>query len=187
MIASPQARPAAHWRPRLTPTQLGATERRWLSDEGSLTARLRAHSRHFTVQLLRQQLLLPALDECAPLQLRPGQLAWGREVVLLADHQPRIYARSLLPRRHARGPWQMFAGVGNRSLGAVLFADPGIARQPLNFRRLDQRHPLYRAALAASGLPAAAAPQLWARRSLFCRQGHALMVCEVFLPAAFEL
>ena len=180
------ARPASAWQPHLPPTSLSPRQRRWLSDEGSLTARLRARYPQFAVRLLRQQLLQPALDERTALGVRDRQLAWGREVLLLAAQAPRIYARSLLPCAHARGPWQMFAEVGNRSLGAVLFADPRIERQPLHYRRVDQRHALYRAAIAASGLCASEVPQLWARRSLFRRQGQVLMVSEVFLPAVFE-
>ena len=188
-------RPAAPWRPHLLHPALTARQRRWLADEGSLTARLRQRSQRFAVRVLQQRLLRPGVDEQAaldspaavraPTSRRPW--AWGRDVLLIADGVPRIYAHSLLAQKHARGPWQLFAGMGERPLGAALFADQRIARQPLRFRRLDARHPLYRAAIQAAGIDAGSVPFLWARRSVFTRSGKSLMVCEVFLPEVFAL
>ncbi|SMB21200.1 putative chorismate--pyruvate lyase [Sterolibacterium denitrificans] len=179
------SRPAATWRRHLRHPALSARQRGWLSDDGSLTARLRERSSSFAVQVLRQRILRPGADESAALQIAPREWAWGREVLLIADGVPRVFAHSLLARKHARGPWQLFARMGERPLGAALFADPRIARQPLRFRRLDARHPLYRAAIRAAGIEAGSAPYLWARRSVFTRGGKLLMVCEVFLPEAF--
>ena len=47
-------------------------------------------------------------------------------------------------------------------------------------RRIDARHPLYRAARRHAEVAERA---LWARRSVFCLDGHPLLVSEVFLPA----
>ena len=182
-------RPAAPWRPHLLHPSLTPHQRCWLADKGSLTARLRQRSQRFAVRVLRQHMVRPGVDEQAvwPSAAGAHEWAWGRDVLLIADGVPRIYAHSLLAQKHARGPWQLFAGMGERPLGAALFADPRIARQPLRFRRLDARHPLYRAAMRAAGLDAGSAPFLWARRSVFTRSGKSLMVCEVFLPEVFAL
>jgi chorismate--pyruvate lyase len=180
-------RPSAAWRQVVRHPALGRGQRHWLDDQGSLTARLRARCVQFDVRVLRQQLLRPGIDECATLPVAPRQLAWGREVLLLADGVPRIFAHSLLARAQARGAWRLFARMGSRPLGAALFADPSIVRESLCFRRLDARHPLYRAAVQAAGLDARHTPGLWARRSRFRRGGHALLVCEVFLPAVYAL
>ena len=179
-------RPSAAWRRHLRHPTLSDAQRRWLCDEGSLTARIRARSDSFAVRVLRQELLRPCTDEHATLHIAMREWAGVREVLLGADGVPRVFAHSLLAQRHARGPWQMFARLGERPLGAALFADPRIAREPLRFRRLDARHPLYRAAVAAAGLDAAATPYLWARRSVFTRSGKSLLVCEVFLPDVFQ-
>jgi len=180
-------RPSANWRRHLRHPALTARQRGWLSDRGSLTARLCARSSRFSVRVLQQRIVKPGVDEPAALQIKTREWAWGRDVLLIADGVPRVFAHSLLAQKHARGPWQMFARMGERPLGAALFADPRIARQPLRFRRLDPRHPLYRAAIQAAGIEAGSAPYLWARRSVFTRGGKSLMVCEVFLPAAFAI
>jgi chorismate--pyruvate lyase len=175
------------WRRDVRHPALSRAQRRWLDDQGSLTARLRARCECFEVRVVRQQLLRPGVDECAALSTAPRRWMWGREVLLLADGVPRIFAHSLLAREQARGPWRLFARIGNQSLGTALFADPRIVREPLCFRRLEARHPLYRAAVRAAGLDAKSLPALWARRSVFRRDGRALLVCEVFLPAVYEL
>ncbi len=174
------------WQARPIWPSLEATCRRWLTDEGSLTARIRARCERFSVKVLRQQLLRPYADERAVMGMTSREWAWVREVLLVADGVPVVFAHSVLAQRHARGPWQMFSRIGERSLGATLFADPRIARRPLRYRRLDERQPLYRAALRAAGIPASSAPTLWARRSRFERSGQALLVTEVFLPRIFS-
>ena len=158
--------------------------RPWLRDQGSLTARIRSHCRELQVRVLAQRLAVPHRDEARLLGLRRGELAWLREVALIADGRAGVYARSVLPRHNLRGGWRLFAAIGNRPLGAALFADPRIRRTPLRVRRLDRRDPrLARAALAG----AATGPLLWARRSVFRLRRRALLVCEVFLPAIRQL
>ena len=160
--------------------------RPWLSDSGSLTARIRARSATFEVQVLAQRLARPQPDEAALLGLRRGENAWLREVLLVADGVPVVYARSLLPRHNLRGGWRLFADIGKRPLGAALFADPRIARAALHCRRLDRRDARFRRVRAV--LPAVADQTgLWARRSVFRLRGRALLVCEVFLPGIAHL
>jgi chorismate lyase len=156
----------------------------WLTDPGSLTARIRARCRRFSVRVLGQRLARVHRDEAALLGLRAGELAWLREVVLEADGVAVVYARSVMPRSNLRGDWNRFTGLGSRPLGAALFADPRIVRQPLHVARLDARDRRYR--LGAAIAPAAG-PSLWARRSVFLLAGRPLLVCEVFLPGIAEL
>lgn len=152
----------------------------WLTDAGSLTARIRARCCRLDVRVLTQRLAQPHPDEAILLGLRAGEVAWLREVLLVADGVPVVYARSILPRHNLRGGWRLFSGIGNRPLGAALFADPRISREPLTCLRLDRRDARYHRALATSG---AAATTLWARRSVFRLKRRSLMVCEIFLPA----
>lgn len=158
--------------------------RHWLTDHGSLTRRLTAACPAFRVQRLSQGLALPLRDEYRPLGLRPARLALVREVLLLCGDTPLVFAHSVVPRSGLRGPWAALTGLGHRPLGAALFADPRILRHPLDYRLLDQRHPLYRRAAPYTENPPAT---LWARRSRFTLQGHSLMVTEVFLPATLSL
>ncbi|KON81368.1 chorismate lyase [Azoarcus sp. PA01] len=169
--------PRARVLPRLRP---------WLTDPGSLTARIRSRCSVFSVDVLAQRLAVPHPDEAALLGLRRGELAWLREVLLVADGVPVVFARSILPRHNVRGAWVLFHGLGSRPLGAALFADPRIGRRPLACTCLDRRDARYHRAsttVAPRRLPSA----LWARRSLFALRGRALLVSEVFLPTILEL
>ncbi|MDQ8022910.1 MAG: chorismate lyase [Moraxellaceae bacterium] len=157
----------------------------WLTDAGSLTARIAARCGRVSVRVLAQRLAVPRHDEALLAGIRPGRRAWLREILLCADGVPVVYARSVLPREALRSGWAMFAGIGNRPLGAALFSDPLIARGPLAVRRLDARDARYHRAVASAG--SAQPRQLWARRSRFERQGRALVVCEIFLAAILDL
>ncbi len=161
--------------------------RHWLQIPGSLTRALMHRSPGFNVVRLRQELALPGLDELAGLGLRRGRLALVREVLLRNGEAPLVFAHSVIPRPGLAGPWVGLAGLGDRPLGATLFANPRIRRRPLAFRRLDPRHPLFRRAIVHMADPAAAMGTLWARRSLFSLETHPILVTEVFLPAVLEL
>lgn len=153
--------------------------RDWLADHGSLTRRLQARCPGFAVQRLAQGIARPQADECAELGLAPGRVAVVREVLLLCAGKPVVFAHSAVALEGLRGPWVGLSSLGNQSLGAALFADPMVVRHPLEYRRLDARHPLYRAAAAHL----TETPRfLWARRSRFERAGSPILVTEVFLP-----
>lgn len=158
----------------------------WLRDRGSLTARLQGHG-SFAVRLLRQGLARPTRDEALALGVQPDRLLWIREVALLVDGRPLVFAHTVLARR-PRGPLsRAFQRLGNNSLGALLFAHPAIARGPLCCKRLDARHPLFATAIAAlqAGAQASVATPstLWARRSRFAFGAQSVLVSEVFAPA----
>lgn len=171
--------PDGHW--KSPPSLIGAPPwlHPWLTDESSLTARISARCRRFGVRVLREGMALPVEDERALVGLPRGRRAWLREVLLLADGVPVVFAHTVLAPQHLRGAWRMAAAIGGRPLGAALFADPQVARSALRCARLGAAHPLHRCACDAldERLPA-----LWARRSRFMRHGAPLLVTEVFLP-----
>lgn len=154
--------------------------RPWLTNHGSLTLRLQAHFPDFNVLRLRQAVARPFFDETAGVGLDARQPALIREVLLRSGETPLVFAHTVIPLAGLRGPWQSLAGLGNRSLGLALFANPRVERFPLEFKRLGRRHPLYRAARPYLERPQDAP---WARRSQFALDGHRLMVTEVFLPS----
>ena len=181
-------RSAAHWRPHPLRRPDNAGLRDWLTDPGSLTARLQQRGA-FALRLLRQGQGRPNRDETAVLGQPAGQRARIREVTLSCDGRVLVFAHTVLPRA-PRGPFCRWLGrLGERSLGALLFAHPGFARGPLHCRRLDARHPLYARAMAALGLDATppTAPPLWARRSCFTYDVQRVLVTEVFHPAIANL
>lgn len=154
--------------------------RRWLSDRGSLTRRLQARCREFRVAPQFTAHARPHPDEVSLLGMRLRERAYVREVLLVCDGAPVVFAHSVLPLAGLRGGWHGIGRLGSRSLGEALFSNRRIVRQTLAYRRLRANHPLYRA--AAAHLPTAAG-SFWARRSLFCLDRHPLLVTEVFLFA----
>ena len=163
-----------------TPAWRTGIWRRWLDDHGSLTRRLQAICPELRVQRLSQRIASAYPDEYAALGLKRQQRALIREVLLICGDTPLIFAHSVIPLSGLDGPWVSLSRLGNRPLGAALFADPQVRRFPLEYTRLDARHPLYRPALAHLS---EAPKRLWMRRSQFALDGHPLLVTEVFLPA----
>ncbi|GAB6050341.1 chorismate lyase [Hydrogenophilus islandicus] len=187
MLNGVQGRLPAPW--RAANATIPHPWRGWLRGRGSLTARIQSYCRNdFAVIPLRQERARMSCDEQQVLESHLP-VAWVREVVLLADGVAVVFARSvLLPR--ARTAWPLFFCAGKRPLGALLFDDPAVCRGPLEAARIDPRHSLWRLA-THYGLLGAAAPlshtPLWARRSLFWREGQPLLVQELFLPAITRL
>jgi chorismate--pyruvate lyase len=156
----------------------------WLRDHGSLTRRIQIRCSHFAVRNLESGLARAARDETALLGLPQHQMVYTREVFLLADGKPVVFAHSVVAPQHLRGAWQDVQHLGNRPLGALLFSHPLIRRAPLHGKALPPSHPLYsRAAVVLDNPP----PRLWARRSLFTLHGAPLLVTEVFLPNVLQL
>ena len=172
------------WRSRLFPAPQNPRLASWLTEPGSLTARCEAACGCFRIRVLRQELNRPMPDEAGVFRLRPGQRTWVREVLLECDGVPVIYAHTVLPLTPRGQLTRWLAGLGSRSLGSLLFALPGFARDPIEFRRLDRHHPLYRRAARATG---GEGSLLWARRSAHSFGGQTVLVTEVFLPAILRL
>ena len=159
----------------------------WLQAEGSLTSRLRRHGR---VEVLVQQQGAMALGapERADLQQRCGYV---REVVLLLDGKPAVWARSATTLAAIKGPWRAMKGLGTRPLAELLFAARHVEREPLRALHLSQGSPLQRhmgsqwlqlaQQNAQTGVPH------WARSSVFWHNGHPLRVMEAFSPWVLRL
>jgi chorismate--pyruvate lyase len=159
--------------------------RHWVTGEGSLTARLVAASERFRVARLLQEPMRPFTDEWQALGQPDRQPALTREVLLICDEVPAVFAHTVVWKRHARRDWPFLRGLGERPLGGRLFVDPCVRRDPFQFARLLPHHPLRQALQQV--LPAMApVPMLPARRSVFRRGGGMMLVTEVFLPDLLE-
>jgi chorismate--pyruvate lyase len=168
---------------------LDAGTRALLQERGSLTLRLCRPACHFVVRCLRQRTAPLSPDEADCLGLRAGQVAWEREVLLIPDGRPAVFAHTVMP-YCPRHPFdQRFAALRGQPLGKLLFSDPRVLRGPLEFRCLDGRDALYRRVRAAleNHAPTASIappPKLCARRSRFTPPAKGVLVTEIFLPAA---
>jgi len=102
------------------------------------------------------------------------ELALIREVVLLTEGHPAVFARSVFPLACLTGSLSHLRRLKSKPLGAILFKHPGMHRSPFEVAEMpgDSRY-----------LPDNLHQQepAWGRRSRFVIEGKALMVSEVFL------
>ncbi|GGK61791.1 chorismate--pyruvate lyase family protein [Amphritea balenae] len=142
--------------------------RKWLLDSGSLTQRLiQASKGDFRVEVVRQLWGRPTRSEARELGIPHRQMALIREVQLIGNGQPWVFARTIIPASTLTGKQRELNYLGSRSLGTVLFKDPTMQR----------------GALQISKLRLLSGETVWARRSRFLLSGKPLLVAEVFLPA----
>lgn len=152
----------------------------WLQDTGSLTERLRRHCQHFNVQL---QATRPHVKLSAEQQGWLGaKQANCREVLLLCDGQPWIYASSLYT-QSAEQAVPALAGLGERALGELLFEHPQLTRSAFEFAQLNQAQ--WQGLQQTQQLTSLVnSTQLlpWARRSVLAIPQAQVLVTELFLP-----
>ena len=169
-----------HSRPQQSWRDLPPGMADWLLDSGSLTQRLRrASAGRFRVCVLRQGWTRPECDEARILGLRLDAWAWTREVRLLGDEQPWVFARTLIPARTLGGRGRRLTRLGTRPLGQALFADPGVRRGPVEITRIAAGQRLHQQAFTHLVEPP---DVIWGRRSVFRIEDRPLLVCEIFLP-----
>ena len=153
---------------------------KWLHDTGSLTSRIRNNCKErFRVNVLDQGWGRPFYSEQQQLSMRYKERAIVRAVDLLCGDKPWVFARTLIPASSLRGPARRLTMLGDKPLGAVLFADPTIKRGHTQVARLLPRHPLFS---FATGRIEPKPAEIWGRRTLFYLAGHPILVNEVFLP-----
>ena len=170
----PSHRSARHPGWRREPHPPSASLHAWLTATGSLTARLRAHGVvEVRVQRQGSQRLWP--QERRDLACRSGHV---REVVLLLDGVPVVWARSATSHRALQGTWKALTGLGTRPLAELLFQRSHVCREPLRIQQLA-RHGRAESRLRAAWT---GTHPRWARSSVFWQHGQALRVMESFAP-----
>ncbi len=158
-------------------TELNAEIKSWLFDAGSLTTRLINHcSSHFSVKVLSVTRATPTPDEIKALNLKVRSQAVIRQVLLMCGEQPLVYARTIIPVSSMRGSLRGVVLLGNKSLGAVLFADKQMQRKAMQITSLKATHTCH----AWTGYKGK--QSIWGRRSVFILKKQPLLVSEFFLP-----
>ena len=170
-----------HWQP--SPAAAGPY-RPWLTDRGSLTARIASRCSALRVQLLFQGLRRPDRDERFVFSHRGRARVVVREVLLVCNGMPVVFAHTVFDPAGLRGPWRSVEKLGTRPLGAALFADARIRRYPLRQRKIGRHHELHR---RLSSIVPTVPRTLWARRSLFALNNSPILVTELFLPEILRL
>lgn len=154
--------------------------RHWLADQGSLTqSLLYASHGNFHVEIFDQYWARPFFSEQKILQLKNSELVFIREVHLYCYNQAVVFARTVIPQNTLKGELQKLTQLGNRPLGAVLFANHKIQRGEMQTARITPNHALYNIALYHSEIEDIF---IWGRRSVFYLTDKPLLVSEIFLP-----
>ncbi len=120
-------------------------------------------------------------SEAQLLGVRQGVYVWVREVQLLCNKRPWVFARTLIPLSSLRGRCQRLVNLGTRPLGEILFADPRAQRSEVEVACIAPRHRLHQRVFRH--LSREESPPIWGRRSVFNINGKPLLVCEIFLPS----
>jgi len=150
----------------------------WLFDPKSLTARLKTHCEHFSVEVVGQKIENCRAEEAKD-TIQAGDQVLVREVVLYCDDQAQVFARSLLPLTSLTGDQQQLANLGSQPLGQVLFNNPNLERQSIEVASFNQQSSVGQ---FCKKLKLTCTHDLWGRRSLFVLNNKPIMVAEVFLP-----
>ena len=152
-----------NWQPAPPPDEL----RDWIEADDSLTQRLRRQFGEVTVQILRQA-EAPATDYE---QTATGyDIGWVREVILRArhDHQPLLWARTFIPALDTDNPWALLTQIGEKPLGEVLFGLSDVQKGTIRSGQFFDPEKF-------GGSP------VWGRWRRWNRQGHTMILTEVFL------
>ena len=163
-----------------TVAALPAQLKHWLLDRGSLTARLKAHYHDVRVDVLRQEVAPVSPDEQQQFGGH-GPFMQVREILLVCDDIPRVFARTLLPETTLNQSQADFRQLGSRPLGEVLFQTEGMQRGAIEVGCFEATSTIGRLARQAAQPPG---HPLWGRRSLFHVDDQPLLVAEIFLPQA---
>lgn len=176
--------PVWYFRRELRQGQVPVDLADWLFDAGSLTARLSASCPgQFRVAVQSQLWRTPQHNEIRRLGMRERQMSLVREVYLYCGTCPMVFARTVIPRQTLRGRQKHLSGLGSRSLGSVLFADPQMRRDELEVARIHRDHRLYHKAIS---LLDKVPDSIWGRRSVFYLDDKPLLVSEIFLPGVTQ-
>ena len=143
----------------------------WLTEEGSLTERLKNKFNDVKVDVIYEGL---ALEE---------KTDYIREVIIKSHDKPMIFAHSQLKMNDLEDAWICLRTLGQQSLANILFKDPKISRRSLLYRVCEPDDDLYK---HLKSLEYIQEEILWMRQSEWERYGKILLLTEVFLPNLFN-
>ena len=156
----------------------------WLLDTASLTERLQSLCTRFDVFVVSHQLALPTSDEIRLLNC-PKNNTYIREVILLGDGVPWVFARSVIPKVINDTELE---GIGSEPLGKRIFNDPRFQRGQFQLCHVDWHSMRQRLISKISSdffsNGVVAESKVYGRRSCFDFLGAKMSVAELFLPDA---
>lgn len=169
----------ADWQLGTSINSLSCNEQDWLLEPNSLTAKLKTQCVEFSVKVLSEKEFELSISQQQLLDCSQ-RIGINREVLLLCDGIPMVYAQSWLPATDDMQQQQLLA-LGNRPLGDVIFQHPDLKRTEIEIARFDCQHPVQQLVSQYSVV----VKPLWGRRSMFSLAQSRFLVAEIFLPEAY--
>lgn len=169
---------------RLTPIQ-----RDWLQRPGSLTKHL-CELGPFGLEVIEEGHYPAGQEDASALHVDVGTPLWVRTVVMSVDGIPVVPARSATTLAASQHEWNAARHQHDHPLGQILYCDPHITRSPFSWIELlpppaSRRSLLAEVVFNHPGIPPKTTP-IWARRSVFHRQGAPLLIAEAFCDAFWK-
>jgi chorismate--pyruvate lyase len=149
----------------LTPKVEG-NEFSWLTEEGSLTERLKKEFDNVKVEVVYEGTY--SIDKNF----------YVREVILKSNNSPKIFARTLVKQDDLQEAWSSLKHLGSHSLASILFNSPEIHKISVFYKELFLDDSMF---AYINSLSPIHKKSLWARRSSWEKQGAYLELIEIFL------
>ena len=150
----------------LTSPKVKGDELSWLTEEGSLTERIKKEFDDVKVEVVYEGVYL--LDKNF----------YVREVLLKSNESPKIFARTLVKIEDLHESWSPLKNLGDQSLATVLFNSPDIKKTSVFYKELFLDDLMFVHINSSSPVHK---KSLWARRSSWEKQGAKLELIEIFL------
>jgi chorismate--pyruvate lyase len=165
-----------HWHPEtlFNRLRLSQSQKSWLLETQSLTAKFRQTCPHLQVEVLSEKWERPSTQEAIALNLPLNEWAWVRCIVLKCDELPLLYARTIIPACLPKNPWFALKSLGSRPLGEVLFTLKNRQRSAFVLSRMSTSLPYFSPSKPPSD-------DYLARQSCFYQGSFPLLLTEVFL------
>ena len=134
----------------------------WLNEPGSITSRIKSFS-NFKLKLLK--------DGPGEVDITEDDLIISnyeenniREVILLSNEEPLIYAKSIIPLETIKLGLNILGNLKENPLGDILFSNPEIKKKYMLFARFQSKEEIF-----------------YGRKGIYTVKGYPFSVCEIFL------
>ncbi len=134
----------------------------WLNEAGSITSRIKSFS-NFKLKLLN--------DGPGEVDIIEDDLIISnyeenniREVILLSNEEPLIYAKSIIPLETIKLGLNILGNLKENPLGDILFSNPEIKKKYMLFARFQSKEEIF-----------------YGRKGIYTVKGYPFSVCEIFL------
>ena len=134
----------------------------WLNEAGSITSRIKSFS-NFKLKLLK--------DGPGEVDIIEDDLIISnyeenniREVILLSNEEPLIYAKSIIPLETIKLGLNILGNLKENPLGDILFSNPEIKKKYMLFAKFESNKRIF-----------------YGRKGIYTVKGYPFSVCEIFL------